>query len=188
MKLISLLKSATFAAAMVVGIAAAQAQAPTSTIESRLSTALKDLGFADGKLPVLKPAFGNYVDAVQVGNTLYLSSAAPQKPDGQFAKGRVPSEVSVEDAQKAAKLACVRQIARLQLVLGDLNKVKRIVFVKGKVLATPEFTDHTTIVDACSELFVTVFGEAGKHTRTTDGLASSPFGVTVEVETIVEVK
>ena len=112
MKLISLLKSATFAAAMVVGIAAAQAQAPTSTIESRLSTALKDLGFADGKLPVLKPAFGNYVDAVQVGNTLYLSSAAPQKPDGQFAKGRVPSEVSVEDAQKAAKLAWARSSRR----------------------------------------------------------------------------
>ena len=192
MKLIKHLNAIALAAATFVVAATASGQtstgAPTGTIESRLSAALVELGFADGKLPALKPAFGNYVDAVQVGNTLYLSSAAPQRPDGQFVKGRVPSEVSVEDAQKAAKLACVRQIARLQLVLGDLNKVKRIVFVKGKILATPEFTDHTKITDACSALFVTVFGDAGKHARTTEGIVSAPFGVTVEVETIVELK
>jgi enamine deaminase RidA (YjgF/YER057c/UK114 family) len=193
MKIIKHLNALAVAAATLLVAATAGAQtpasgAPTGTIESRLSAALVELGFADGKLPALKPAFGNYVDAVQVGNTLYLSSAAPQRPDGQFVKGRVPSEVSVEDAQKAAKLACVRQIARLQLVLGDLNKVKRIVFVKGKILATPEFTDHTKITDACSALFVTVFGDAGKHARTTEGIVSAPFGVTVEVETIVELK
>lgn len=193
MKIIKHLNALAVAAATLLVAAAAGAQTPASgapvgTVESRLSAALVELGFADGKLPPLKPAFGNYVDAVQVGNTLYLSSAAPQRPDGQFVKGRVPSEVSVEDAQKAAKLACVRQIARLQLVLGDLNKVKRIVFVKGKILATPEFTDHTKITDACSALFVTVFGDAGKHARTTEGIVSAPFGVTVEVETIVELK
>jgi enamine deaminase RidA (YjgF/YER057c/UK114 family) len=185
------LNAFAFAAALIVGLVTGgmgQAQTPAGTLESRLSAALVELGFADGKMPALKPAFGNYVDAVQVGNTLYLSSAAPQRPDGQFVKGRVPSEVSVEDAQKAAKLACVRQLARLQLVLGDLSKVKRVVFVKGKILATPEFTDHTKVTDACSSLFVTVFGDAGKHARTTEGIASAPFGVTVEVETIVELK
>ncbi len=158
------------------------------TLESRLSAALRPLGFADGNLPALKPAFGNYVDAVQVGSTLYLSSAAPQRPDGQFVKGRVPDQVSVEDAQTAAKLACVRQLARLKLVLGDLNRVKRIVYVRGKVLAQPDFTDHTKITDACSSLFVSVFGDDGKHARTTEGIVSAPFGVTVEVETIVELK
>jgi enamine deaminase RidA (YjgF/YER057c/UK114 family) len=191
MKLIKHLNAFAVAAVALAGLAiagTAAAQTPAGTLESRLSAALVELGFADGKLPALKPAFGNYVDAVQVGNTLYLSSAAPQRPDGQFVKGRVPSDVSVDDAMKAAKLACVRQIARLQLVLGDLNKVKRIVFVKGKILATPEFTDHTKITDACSSLFVTVFGDAGKHARTTEGIASAPFGVTVEVETIVELK
>lgn len=182
------LKAALVLAAMLAGVATAQAQTPAGSLESRLSAALMELGFADGKLPALKPAFGNYVDAIQVGNTLHLSSAAPQRPDGQFVKGRVPNEISLEDAQKAAKLACVRQLARLQLVLGDLNKVKQVVFVKGKVLATPEFTDHTKITDACSALFVTVFGDAGKHARTTEGIASAPFGVTVEVETIVELK
>ncbi|MCJ0766140.1 RidA family protein [Variovorax terrae] len=160
----------------------------TGSVESRLKSELTVLGFANGELPVLKPAFGNYVDAVQVDNLLILSSAAPQRPDGQFVKGRVPDQVSVNDAMVAAKLACVRQIARMKLALGDLNRVQRIAYVKGKIWSTPEFTDQTKITDACSSLFVAVFGDAGKHARTTEGIASGPFGATFEVETFVEVK
>jgi enamine deaminase RidA (YjgF/YER057c/UK114 family) len=174
-----------FAGAALLALATFGAGAQ-GAIDQRLEKALRDLGFADGKLPALKPAFGNYVDSVQVGNLLFLSSAAPQKPDGQFFKGRVPDQVSVDQAVVAAKLACVRQVNRLKLVLGDLNRVKRIVFVKGKVLAQADFTDHTKIIDGCSAFLVEVFGEAGKHARTTDGIISAPFGVTVEVETIVE--
>lgn len=161
---------------------------PASTIESRLKTELLALGFADGQLPVLKPAFGNYVDAVKVGNMLYLSSAAPQRPDGQFVKGRVPDQVGVADAMVAAKLACVRQIARLKLVLGDLNQVQRIVYVRGKVYSQPDFTDQTKVTDACSALYVSVFGDAGRHARTTEGIVAGPFGVAVEMETFVELK
>lgn len=170
----------------LLALSAAGAAAQASAIDQRLEKALRDLGFADGKLPALKPAFGNYVDSVQVGNLLFLSSAAPQKPDGQFFKGRVPDQVSVEQAVVAAKLACVRQVNRLKLVLGDLGRVKRIVFVKGKVLAQADFADHTKIIDGCSAFLVEVFGDAGKHARTTEGIISAPFGVTVEVETIVE--
>ena len=104
-------------ALLALVLCAAGASAQTAAIEQRLEKALKDLGFADGKLPPLKPAFGNYVDSVQVGNLLFLSSAAPQKPDGQFFKGRVPDQVSVEQAVVAAKLACARQVNRLKLVL-----------------------------------------------------------------------
>jgi enamine deaminase RidA (YjgF/YER057c/UK114 family) len=171
---------------LILALGCAGASAQTMTIDQRLEKALKDLGFPDGKLPALKPAFGNYVDSVQVGNLLFLSSAAPQKPDGTFFKGRVPDQVSVDQAVVAAKLACVRQVNRMKMVLGDLGRVKRIVFVKGKVLAQADFTDHTKIIDGCSAFLVEVFGEAGKHTRTTDGIISAPFGVTVEVETVVE--
>ncbi len=167
--------------------AAFSATAQTAAIEQRLENALRDLGFADGKMPALKPAFGNYVDSVQVGNLLFLSSAAPQRPDGQFVKGRVPDQVNVGQAVVAAKLACVRQVNRMKLVLGDLGRVKRIVFVKGKILAQADFTDHTKITDGCSAFLVEVFGDAGKHARTTEGIISAPFGVTVEVETIIEV-
>lgn len=180
------IRTSLFAA--LVALATAAAAQPAGTIESRLKSELTALGFADGALPALKPAFGNYVDAVQVGDMLYLSSAAPQRPDGQFVKGRVPDQVKVEDAMIAAKLACVRQIARMKLVLGDLDRVKRIVFVKGKILSQPDFVDQTKITDACSSLFATVFGEAGKHARTTEGIVAAPFGVTVEVETVVELK
>ena len=171
---------------MFLAFTAAHASAQ-SALDQRLEKALKDLGFTDGKMPALKPAFGNYVDSVQVGNLIFLSSAAPQKPDGQFFKGRVPDQVTVDQAVVAAKLACVRQVNRMKLVLGDLNRVKRIVFVKGKVLAQADFTDHTKITDGCSAFLVEVFGEAGKHARTTEGIISAPFGVTVEVETIIEV-
>ena len=170
----------------LLALAAVTAVAQTSAIEQRLEKALRDLGFAEGKMPALKPAFGNYVDSVQVGNLLFLSSAAPQKPDGQFFKGRVPDQVSVDQAIVAAKLACVRQVNRMKMVLGDLGRVKRIVFIKGKVLAQADFADHTKIIDGCSAFLVEVFGDAGKHARTTDGIISAPFGVTVEVETIVE--
>jgi enamine deaminase RidA (YjgF/YER057c/UK114 family) len=180
-------KFVTAAALIVAALAAHQpALAQSGAIDQRLEKALRELGFPDGKLPPLKPAFGSYVDAVQVGNLLFLSSAAPQRPDGQFVRGRVPDQVKVEDAAVAAKLACVRQVNRMKLVLGDLGKVKRIVNVRGKTLAQEGFTDHTKITDACSAFFVEVFGEAGKHTRTSEGLSSAPFGVTFEVDVLVE--
>lgn len=158
-----------------------------AAIEARLEKALRTLGFADGKLPGLKPAFGNYVDSVQVGNMLYLSSAAGQRPDGQFARGRVPDQANVEAAITAAKLACVRQVNRMKLALGDLGRVKQIVSVKAKIWTVEGFTDSTKITDGCSAFLVEVFGEAGKHVRTTEGMASLPFGVTLEVDVTVEV-
>jgi enamine deaminase RidA (YjgF/YER057c/UK114 family) len=156
------------------------------TVDSRLKAQVLALGFKDGELPQLKPAFGNYVDAVEVGNMLYLSSAAPQAPDGTFVKGRVPDQVSPEQAMIAAKLACLRQISRMKFVLGNLNRVKQVVYVRGKILSAPGYTEQTKITDACSALYVAVFGEKGKHARTTDGTFAAPFGVTVEVETTVE--
>lgn len=157
-------------------------------IDARLAKALQGLGFADGKLPVLKPAFGNYVDSVQSGNLLFLSSAAGQRPDGQFARGRVPDQANLETAITAAKLACVRQVNRIKLAVGDLGRVKRIVSVRAKIWTQEGFADTTKITDGCSAFLVEVFGEAGKHTRTTEGMASLPFGVTLEMDMLVELR
>lgn len=158
----------------------------SAAIDQRLEKALRELGFRDGKLPPLKPAVGNYVDHVQVGNMLYLSSAAGQRPDGQFARGRVPDQARLEDAIVAAKLACVRQVNRIKLAVGDLGRVKRIVSVKGKIWTQEGYTDSTKVTDGCSAFLVEVFGDAGKHVRTTEGMASLPFGVTLEVDMLVE--
>lgn len=180
--------AAMFATAAVAAVAVPTALAQQGSAEERLKPELLALGFPEGKLPQLKPAFGNYVDSVPVGNMLFLSSAAPQRPDGQFVKGRVPDEVSPSDAAVAAKLACIRQLARIKLVVGDLDRVKRVVYVKSKVMSQPGFTDQTKIADACSSIYVTAFGEPGRHARTTDGVTANPFNVTVEVETFVELK
>jgi hypothetical protein len=94
--------------------------------------------------------------------------------------------VKLEDAIIAAKLACVREVNRIKMAVGDLNRVKRIVNVRGKTLAQEGFTDHTKITDGCSAFLVEVFGDAGKHTRTSEGLSSAPFGVTFEVDILVE--
>jgi enamine deaminase RidA (YjgF/YER057c/UK114 family) len=131
---------------------------------------------------------GNYVDAVQVGKILYLSSAGPQTPSGDFVKGRVPDQVSIDDAQVALQLACVRQLARIKMTIGDLDQVKRIVFLRGKVRTVEGFNDLTKVVDACSSMLVTAFGEAGRHTRTGEGYVALPFGLVAEVEMTVELK
>lgn len=175
------------AIATLAGCATAPPPGQGAAVEARLEKALRGLGFADGKLPALKPVVGNYIDAVQVGNMLYLSSAAGQRPDGQFARGRVPDQANLEAAITAAKLACVRQVNRMKLALGDLGRVKRIVSVKGKIWTQEGFTDSTKITDGCSAFFVEVFGDAGRHVRTTEGMASLPFGVTLEVDVTAEV-
>ncbi|CAF2677898.1 unnamed protein product [Rotaria sp. Silwood2] len=160
-----------------------------SGIEERLHAELLALGFPNGELPNLAPAFGNYVDVVQVDKLLFLSSAAPQTPAGTFVTGRVPNEISIDDAIRAAKFSCVRQVNRIKNYLGNLNRVKKIVFINGKIQTQPDFVNHTLIVDGCSAFLVNVFSdEVGKHARTSGGLQSLPFNVTVEIETIVEVK
>jgi enamine deaminase RidA (YjgF/YER057c/UK114 family) len=156
---------------------------------TRLKSQLLQLGFPGGKLPVLIPALGNYVDVVEVGNLLFLSSAAPQTPAATFVKGQVPNEVNATEAVIAAQLACVRQVNRLQTYLGDLKKVKKIVYVRGNILAQSNFTGQTAIVDGCSGFLVYVFGnDIGKHARASYGVGSMPFNVTLEIEMIVERK
>ena len=181
------------AAAVVFGMLAGAVQtafaqsAESAAIEQRLEKALRDLGFPDGKLPVLKPVFGaGYVHSTRVGNMLYLTTGAPQKPDGTFVKGRVPDQISMADAITAAKFACVRQVNRIKLAVGDLAKVKRIVYLRGLVLAKEGFTEHSKITDGCTAFLIEVFGDAGIHSRSTEGMVSMPFDVTFEADILVE--
>lgn len=165
--------------------------AAQNDIEENLKVELLALGFPNGELPLLLPPPGAFVDVVQTGKLLILSSAAPQTPPPSpgFLKGRVPNEVSAASAQNASKLACIRQLNRVKIFLGDFDKVRKIVKVEGKILSQPDFTGHTAIIDACSTLLVRVFGEdIGKHARSSGGLISTPFNVTLELEMIVERK
>lgn len=102
--------------------------------------------------------------------------------------GKVPTQCSVEDANKAARLAVITRLAVIKSELGSLDQVARVVSVSGFVNAAPDFTDHPQVVNGASDLLVEVFGEIGKHSRTAVGCSSLPLGVAVEVSLVVEVK
>lgn len=140
------------------------------------------------ELPSVASPVANYVNAVRVGNLLYLAGKGPTKPDGKFITGKIGKDLTIEQGYEAARLTALMQIAVLKNELGDLGKVKRIVKVLGMVNATEDFTDHSKVMNGFSDLMVDVFGEKGKHARSSVGMCSLPFGIAVEVELIVEVE
>jgi enamine deaminase RidA (YjgF/YER057c/UK114 family) len=135
------------------------------------------------KLPPLNPPSGSYVHAVRTGNLLFLAGKGLEA-----ARGKVGSEVSKEEAYQRARDVGLLLLAAMKHELGDLRRVKRIVKVVGFVNATPDFKDHPFVINGCSDLLVEVFGDAGKHARTAVGVASLPFGISVEIEATVEVE
>ena len=151
------------------------------SIEQRL----KELGL---ELPAVTAPVANYVNAVRTGNLLFLSGKIPVAADGQMMKGKVGADVTTEEAAKHARLVGLHLIAVLKAELGSLDKVRRIVKLLGMVNATPDYGDQPKVINGCSDLFVEVFGEKGRHARSAVGVGSLPNGVTVEVEAIVEVE
>lgn len=146
---------------------------------------LKQLGI---ELPPLPKPGGNYVHAVRTGNLLFLAGKGPRNPDGSTPKGRVGGEVSVEQAYQHARTVGVQLIAAMADALGgDLEKVVRIVKVLGMVNGVPDFGQQPQVINGCSDLFVEVFGDKGRHARSAVGMGSLPGNMTVEIEAIVEV-
>ena len=147
---------------------------------------LKEFGI---DLGTVSAPVANYVNAVRTGNLLYLSGKGPRPGrDGQRPKGKVGREYTVEQAYQHARSVGLDLIAVMRAELGSLDKVKRIVKVLGMVNAVPEFEDQPKVINGCSDLFVQVFGERGKHARSAVGMGSLPMGIPVEIECIVEVE
>ena len=131
----------------------------------------------------------NYVNAVRTGNLLYLAGKGPRPGrDGQRPKGKVGRDYTVEEAYQHARTVGLDLLAVMRQELGSLDKVKRVVKVLGMVNASPEFEDHPRVINGCSDLFVQVLGEKGKHARSAVGMGSLPMGIPVEIEVIVEVE
>ena len=141
---------------------------------------LKELGI---ELPAVPTPGGNYVHAVRTGNLLYLSGKGP----GPEAVGKVGTEVPLEEAYKHARAVGLVLIAVMKEELGSLDRVNRIVKVLGMVNTAPDFADHPKVINGCSDLFVEVFGDKGKHARSAVGLGALPGRITVEIEVIIEV-
>jgi len=130
----------------------------------------------------------NYVNAVRVGNLLFLSGKGPQKADKTYITGKVGKDLTIEQGYEAARLTAVAHLAVLKNELGSLNKVKRIVKVLGMVNCTEDFKDQPKVINGYSDMMVEIFGEKGKHARSAVGMVALPFNMAVEVEVIVEVE
>lgn len=146
---------------------------------------LKEKGIV---LPAPQKPVANYVNAVRVGNLLYLSGKGPTKPDGSNITGKVGKDLTIEQGYEAARLTAINHLAVLKAELGSLNKVKRIVKVLGMVNCTEDFKDQPKVINGYSDLMVEIFGDKGKHARSAVGMNSLPVGIAVEVEVIVEVE
>jgi enamine deaminase RidA (YjgF/YER057c/UK114 family) len=130
----------------------------------------------------------NYVNAVRVGNLLYLSGKGPTKADGTNITGKVGEDITIEEGYQAARLAGINHLAVLKAELGSLNKVKRIVKVLGLVNCKSSFTEQPKVINGYSDLMVEIFGDKGKHARSAVGANALPANISVEVEVIVEVE
>jgi enamine deaminase RidA (YjgF/YER057c/UK114 family) len=146
---------------------------------------LKELGI---ELKVSAPALALYVPVKIVGNLVYVSGQVPVL-DGKFTcVGSVGKDVTVEQAQAAAKQIAINTLAQLHEHVGDLNKIKSAVKVLGFVASAEGFNQQPTVINAFSQVLIDVFGENGRHARSAVGTNELPMGVSVEVESIFELK
>src|ERR1041384_3901401 len=146
---------------------------------------LKELGI---ELYAPTKPMANYVKVVRTGNLLFFAGHGPTKADNSNITGKVGKDLTLEQGYNAAKQTGIALLSTLKAELGDLNKVKRIVKVLGMVNCHSDFTDQPKVINGCSDLFVSVFGEKGKHARSAVGMNSLPLNIAVEIEIIVEVE
>lgn len=147
---------------------------------------LESLGYPLDRVPAPGAL---YQPVVIDGTTVYVSGCVPM--DGErnlVSKGKVPSQVSLEDAKKAAALCAANVLRLVRRELGSLAHIERVLRVTGYVNTDPGFTDQHLVINGASQLFVDVFGQAGMHARTAVGMAQLPLGSSVEVEAILKLK
>jgi enamine deaminase RidA (YjgF/YER057c/UK114 family) len=130
----------------------------------------------------------NYVPYRIVGNVLYLSGQGPRDENGNMLAGKLGAEISIEEGYRRARLVGLGLLAAMRDALGSLDRVDYIVKLLGMVNATPNFNDPPKVINGCSDLFVDVFGEAGRHARSAVGHVTLPNQISVEIEAIVAIK
>jgi len=151
------------------------------TIEQKLAA-------LDVVLPTPASPIANYVGFVRTGNLLIVSGQVCFGPDGKLiAKGKLGAGVSIEQGAAAARGCAINLLAQVKAAIGDLDKVVRVVRLGGFVNSAPDFLDGPKVLNGASDLMVAVFGDKGRHARTTVGVASLPADAAVEVEGVFEV-
>jgi enamine deaminase RidA (YjgF/YER057c/UK114 family) len=151
---------------------------------SQIEQRIIDLGFV---LPETAKPLAAYIPAVQSGNLVFTSGQLPMIAGSLAETGKVGGSVSPERAKELATVCALNALAAVKTVIGDLDKIKRIVKVVGFVSSTPEFSGQPAVVNGASEFLGEVFGDKGIHARSAVGVAVLPLDAPVEIELIVEV-
>ncbi|MGH9998454.1 MAG: RidA family protein [Nitrosopumilaceae archaeon] len=133
-----------------------------------------------------KPA-GSYIPVVRTGNLVFVSGQIPMSNGKVLYSGKVTKDLSVEDAQKAARLCVINALAQLKFEFGDLDKISKIVRVSGFVNSPPEFTEQPKVINGASDLLFEIFEKTGQHARIAVGVSSLPLNSAVEIDLIVEI-
>ena len=149
-------------------------------LESRLT----DLGY---RLPSAPAPVGNYLPATRSGNIMWMAGVGPVRADGSRITGKLGNDLSVEQGYEAAQWCALNLLARMKAELGDLDKVTRILKVVGMVNSAPSFGEQARVVDGASDLFVALYGDRGRHSRSAPGMGALPGDSAVIVECVVEV-
>ena len=148
----------------------------------------KKLGKLGIALPTPASPVANYIPFVRAGAMLFVSGQICLDAGGKLvAKGKLGKGVSLEDGQKAARACAINVLAQVKAALGDLDKVKQVIRLGGFINSDPAFLDGPKVMNGASDLMVAVFGDKGRHARTTVGVAVLPADAAVEVEGVFEV-
>jgi enamine deaminase RidA (YjgF/YER057c/UK114 family) len=146
---------------------------------------VKEMGL---DLPPIPKPVGNYVGGVRTGNLLFMSGCGPRRNDGSAITGKLGDTLTIEQGYDAARVVGLNMLSNIRATLGSLDKVKRVVKVLGMVNAAPHFSDTPKVMNGFSDLFVEVFGEAGRGARSAVGMVTLPSQIAVEVEMVLEVE
>ena len=160
---------------------AGEDNAATMNPESKLA----ELGLT---LPQPPAAAGSYVPSVRTGNLLYCAGTLPMRDGKLTHAGQVGKEQTVQTGAKAAEECALNTLANIKAALGSLDRVARVVFVTGFVNAVDGFTESPAVINGASDLFLKVFGEAGRHARAAVAVNGLPRGATAEIQAVVEVR
>jgi enamine deaminase RidA (YjgF/YER057c/UK114 family) len=175
--------------ALIAGLASASLASNTTGFaqQSDANSAENKLRQLGIELPNVPAPVANYVPATRIGNVIYLAGTGPRYPDGRLGTGKVGVDLTADEAYQHARLVGITLLAVMRQEAGNLDKIVRVGRVFGMVNAAPNFTEHPKVINGCSDLFVEVLGDRGRHARCAVGMGSLPFNISVEIEAIVEV-
>ena len=151
-----------------------------ATVESKLT----NMGY---RLPSPPAPVGNYLAATRSGNIMWMAGVGSRSADGSGITGKLGDDLTVDQGYEAARWCALNLLARMKAELGDLDKVTRILKVVGMVNSAPNFGEQARVVDGASDLFVAIYGDQGRHSRSAPGMGALPGNTAVIVDCVIEV-